>query len=135
MNTFNRPELDAKLGAFEARMDARWASIEADNGRFLSSISDKFARIEVRMDNIETTLVTTQTSIAGIKATIVVTGIAIFLGIGALNAAMLSNMLAAFESGRNTTVAQAEVKRQTEETSKLLKQIQGQVNQAQPPKK
>jgi high-affinity nickel permease len=50
--------------------------------------------------------------------------LAIVLGIAAINATLLSNMVASFESGRNLSAAQAEVKRQAEETATLLRQLQ-----------
>jgi len=70
-----------------------------------------------------------------VKNTSITTGIgavlAIVFGVAAFNATVLSNMLASFESGKNTSTAQAEVKRQSEETAALLKQIQGQIKPSQ----
>jgi high-affinity nickel permease len=77
---------------------------------------------------IENALKETQASISSLKTTMVVTAItsvlAIVLGIAAINATLLSNMVASFESGRNLSAAQAEVKRQAEETATLLRQLQ-----------
>ena len=66
-------------------------------------------------------------ALTGLKTTIIVTAVsavlAIVLGIAAFNATVLSNMVAAFESGKNTSAAQAEVKRQAEETAALLRRM------------
>ena len=99
MNTVTNELLDAKLETIETRRDSRVASIE----RLIA---------ETRQD------------IKNLKMTMVVTGIAVVLGIAAFNATVLSNMVAAFESGKNTAAAQAEVKKQAEETAVLIRQMQ-----------
>jgi hypothetical protein len=62
------------------------------------------------------------------KITFIVTAMAsvlsIVLGVATFNAAVLSNMLAAFESGQNMTAQQMEVRRQLEATATLLRQVQ-----------
>lgn len=55
------------------------------------------------------------------------TAATIVLGAAAFNATVLSNMVASYESGRNTTAAQAEVKRQSEETSRLLRELESRI--------
>lgn len=86
-------------------MDARVASIER-------SITDAIAyAIETRRD------------IKNLRWTIIATAIATVLGIAAFNATVLSNMVASFESGKNTAAAQAEVKKQSEETAALIKKM------------
>ena len=99
MNTVTNELLDAKLETIETRMDCRVASIER-------------LMLETRQD------------IKNLKMSMVVTGIAVVLGIAAFNATVLSNMVAAFESGKNTAAAQAEVKRQAEQTEVLLRKMQ-----------
>jgi hypothetical protein len=70
----------------------------------------------------------TRNLIHGLRSTIIITAISTFFavvfGMAALNATILSNMLAAFESGKNTSAAQAEVKRQLEQSALLLQQMQ-----------
>ena len=106
MNTVTNELLDAKLETIETRMDCRVASIER-------LVADSIAATnETRQD------------IKNLKMSMVVTGIAVVLGIAALNATVLSNMLAAFESGKNTASAQAEVKQQAEQTAALIKKMQ-----------
>lgn len=125
MNMPTREEIDAKLETIEVRMDGRVASIEA-------KIDGLVARMDQRMSSIESTVKDTQASIGNLKSTTIVTAIGavltIVLGVAAFNATVLSNMVASFESGKNTSAAQSEVKRQSEETAALLKQIQQQVN-------
>lgn len=106
MSNPTREEIDAKLQLIETRMDGRVASIER-------LVADAIAAAgETRSD------------IKNLKWTMVATAIATVLGIAAFNATVLSNMVASFESGKNTAAAQAEVKKQTEETAALLKRIQ-----------
>ena len=105
MNSPTREEFNAKLEAIETRMDARVASIER-------AVADAIASArETRGD------------IKNLKWTIIATAIATVLGIAAFNATVLSNMLASFESGKNTAAAQAEVKRNSEETAALIKKM------------
>lgn len=138
MNTPSREEIDAKLEAIEARMDGRVAAIQASIDGFMGRMEerslrtdDRFERMDQRMSGIESTMRETQASIGNLKTTMIVTALstvlAIVLGVAAFNATVLSNMLASFESGKNTAAVQAEVKRQSEETALLLKQIQAQL--------
>lgn len=93
------------------------------------------------MERIETALseirAETRSAIEGLKTTVIVTAIsavlAIVLGVAAFNATVLSNMVATFEAGKNTSAAQSEVKRQTEQTAALLKKMQEEVNARQKP--
>ncbi len=105
MNAPAREEIDAKLQLIETRMDARVASIER-------AVADSIAAaIETRND------------IKNLKWTMIVTAIATVLGIAAFNATVLSNMVASFESGKNTATAQAE-KKQSEEAIAKIKTMQ-----------
>ena len=106
MNAPAREEIDAKLQLIETRMDARVASIER-------AVADSIAAaIETRND------------IKNLKWTMIVTAIATVLGIAAFNATVLSNMVASFESGKNTATAQAELKKQSEEAIAKIKTMQ-----------
>jgi len=101
--------LDAKLETIEAKMDARVSRIEDKMDAFVEANKD------------------TQASIKSLKTTIIVTGIsavlAIVLGVAAFNATVLSNMVASFESGKNTSAAQTQVMQQLKDTQALLDQI------------
>jgi multidrug efflux pump subunit AcrB len=72
--------------------------------------------IENRMDRVEKGMVT-------LRTTVIVTGISVVLGIAGLNAAIMQNMQAAFDSGRMVSAAQADVQRQVRETDGKLRQI------------
>jgi hypothetical protein len=106
MNAPAREEIDAKLQLIETRMDARVASIER-------AVADSIAAaVETRND------------IKNLKWTMIVTAIATVLGIAAFNATVLSNMVASFESGKNTATAQAELKKQAEDAIAKIKTMQ-----------
>ncbi|MES2129835.1 MAG: hypothetical protein V4463_21385 [Pseudomonadota bacterium] len=94
MNAPTREESDAKLATADARIDARVRTIEKSNEAILAAIA-----------NLKNTMFVTAVS----------TVLAIVFGIATFNATVLSNMLASFESGKNTAAAQADVKRADEE--------------------
>jgi len=139
MSMPTREEFDAKLETIEVRMDGRVASIEANINGFMGRMEERslrsderFKSMDERMGRFEQIMGDTQTSIqasiSNLKTTMIVTALstvlAIVLGVAAFNSTVLSNMLASFESGKNTSAVQAEVKRQAEETAALLKQLQ-----------
>jgi anti-sigma-K factor RskA len=141
----------AKLEAAEARMDARIASIEATLAAFIERMDERFARIEskfaeidvkfsqiallfarmegrmsgieARLANLEATVGEIKSSISGLKTTMIVTAIAAVIGVATFNATVMSNMISAFESGKNVSEAQAKILRQSEETAALLREI------------
>lgn len=107
--SMNTELLDAKLQVIETRMDAR------------------IQRIEDKMDAFVEANKETQASVKGLKLTLIVTAIstvlAIVLGVAAFNSTVLSNMVAAFESGKNTSAAQVQVQQQLRDTQALLDSI------------
>jgi high-affinity nickel permease len=109
MNTVSPELLDARLETIESRMDSRASAIES---AIAASIQ---ATKEFRAD--------TRAEIKGLKITVIVTAIASVLALGAINVSILSNMVSAFESGKNTAAAQADVKKQAEETATLIKKM------------
>jgi high-affinity nickel permease len=106
MNTVTDELLDARLETIETRMDGRVASIERSVAEAIAAANE------------------TRHDIKNLRLTIIGTAIATVLGIAAFNATVLSNMVAAFESGKNTAAAQAEVKKQSEETAALIRKMQ-----------
>jgi hypothetical protein len=135
MNSVSREEVDAKIAALDARIEGYIASIRATIDGLVMRMDerDKRAderdkRIDERIARIERSFEKTEAAISDLKKTTIVTGIsaviAIVLGVGAINAALLFNMIAAFQAGGNMAATQAEVRRQVEETAVLLKQIQ-----------
>lgn len=136
MNGPSREEIGAKLETIEARMDGRVASIEVKIDALAAKMDERHKSLEQRMGRVETAIGETQASISSLKTTMIVTAvstvIAIVLGVAVFNATLLSNMLAAFESGKNTSAVQAELKRQAEETAVLLKRLQARMDAAPP---
>ncbi|SEO57344.1 hypothetical protein SAMN05428959_11042 [Duganella sp. CF517] len=94
-----------KLETIETRMDTRVASIERLIVEAIASARE------------------TRNDIKNPRWTNIATAIATVLGMAALNATVLSNMVASFESGKNTATAQAEVKKNSEETATLIKKM------------
>lgn len=137
----DRDFVDAKFEAVESRMDGRVARIEAALSASTSLVDERSRHADARMERMETALLElrseTRSAISGLKTTIIVTAIsavfAIVFGVAAFNATVLSNMVASFESGKNTSAAQAEVKRQVEETAALLKKMREDFDSRQRP--
>ena len=125
----DRDFIDAKLEAVESRMDGRVASIESALAAFTALMDERSRHFDIRLARMEALISEIRSemlsALTGLRTTIIVTAVsavlAIVLGIAAFNATVLSNMVAAFESGKNTSAAQAEVKRQAEETAALLR--------------
>lgn len=109
MSEITREEIAARLEAVEARMDARLARIEG----LVSDIAK--GQVEVSASNKAT------------RNTIIGTGIAVVLGIAAFNATVLSNMVASFESGKNTASSQAAAEKAISEATKALEAATEQV--------
>lgn len=114
MSPVTRTEVNARLQTIEVRMDGRIAAIEHSIATLVSSNKD------------------TQDAIRNLKSTMLWTAgtsvIAIVLGVATFNASLLANMVASFESGRSTTAAQAEVRRQMDETARILRGLQVQLD-------
>jgi hypothetical protein len=128
MNIPPREELDVKLQLIETRMDRRVALIEAKIDTLSGVLTERFKAMDERMGRIEGDANETKTSVSSLKTTLVVTAVATVLAVAALNATVLSNMTASFESGKSTAAAQADVKRQSEATEALLRKLQSQID-------
>lgn len=136
MTSPSREEIDAKLETIEARMDGRVASIQASIEGFTGRMEERALRTDEQFARIENASNETQSSIRNLKSTMIVTAlstvIAIVLGVAAFNATVLSNMLASFESGKNTAT-QAEMRRQSEETAATIRELRKKLDE-QPPR-
>jgi hypothetical protein len=126
--------MEARLEAIEARSDARAAAFQATVDAFIAVMNERtihdnqrFVQIDERFARIETAIAEMREQIRSLRMTMVVTAlstaIAIILGIGTLNAALMSNTIAAFESGKDISAAQGELKRQSEETAGLIREM------------
>jgi hypothetical protein len=99
-------------------------------------MDERFRGMDERYKSLDQRMGRVESSISSLKTTIIVTAlsavIAIVLGVAALNATMFSNMLAAFESGKDTSAIQSELRRQAEETAVLLKRLESRIDSAKP---
>ncbi|WP_323141311.1 hypothetical protein [Massilia phyllosphaerae] len=148
MTDINQQLVDAKLEAIEARMDGRVAAIQASIEASNTRMENRFQAMDDRFLRVESSLKDTQSAIGGLKTSMILTAISTVLAIAAFNATVLGNMLASFESGKNTIASQAdlkkvadetaaqqaELKKQSEETASLLKQMRQQLQEKAPPK-
>ena len=127
VNAVSKDLLDARLETIEARMDARMVQIEGLVASVAKSQADArqeidFLRQESKADNKST------------RTTMIVTAIAsaltIVIGIGAFNATVLSNMVASFESGKNTASSQAAFEKAIVDATKALEAATEKAKQA-----
>ena len=131
MDPGTKDYIDSRDGAVESRA---WASSQ-DNKAHLEAMEKWFAAsqaefirvnrsIERRMDNIEREM-------TSVKRTVVISCITATLstvfGVAAFNAALLSNMQSAFESGRLVSAVQADIQRQVRETDSALETLRARV--------
>lgn len=118
MSDISREELDAKLETIEVRMDGRVASIHTKIDTFIIQLKGQNSLAEARMGQLERSASETSDGIRNLKNTVILTAVstvvAIVFGVAAFNATVLSNMVASFESGKNSATSQAEIKRLTE---------------------
>ncbi len=135
MNSVSREEVDAKIAVVDAKTEGHVAAIRASIDGLVARMDERDKRyderdkrLDERMGRIERLYEQTQAAIGDLKKTTIVTGIsaviAIVLGVGAINAALLSNMIAAFQAGSSIGATQAELRRQVEETAVLVRQLQ-----------
>lgn len=106
MGTVTKDLLDARLETIEARMDARMVRIEG----MVSNIGKSQDEVLASNKSMRTTIVVT-----GISSVLAIVG-----GIAAFNATVLSNMVASFESGKNTAASQAAAEKSITEATKAL---------------
>lgn len=143
----SRPELDAKLDATNARIDARLASFESTIREAMSENKHTYTEMRGELKAIHVDL----SYLKNIKSSIWGAAGATVLGVGGLVAAMLSFGIASYDTAReNTNLAAeskaqivqssqkvdlailamttqlAETRRQSEETARLLEQISAQ---------
>lgn len=136
---------NAEVAILEVKMEGRMSSMETTFANFIELMNERqriaderYRASEARMDRMEAMIADIRVEIRSLRVTIVVTAVssvlAAVLGISAFNAALYSNMLAAFQAGSDMTATQAEVRRIVEETAVLLKRAQNEQNKKEPAK-
>lgn len=128
MSDITREEVEAKLDANESRIAIQIALLNAKLDALIANNNLRFAHLEQALRAMGNEIIGIRSSISGLRTTILVTAIssviAIVFGVAGFNAVLLSNMVATFESGKNTAEMASEVRRQVEATAELLRQAQ-----------
>lgn len=139
MNYPSRDEMEARIATVETRVGGRAATFQATVDGYIALMNEREIEDRQRFDRIEAMVADIQTQIRSLKTTIIVTaistGIAVVLGIGAINATLSSNILAAFEQGAGVSSAQADMRRQVEKTTALVERLEKLVAQQEHEKK
>lgn len=118
-------ELDAKIESLEARADARFSKLETsinnaldemrrDRGEFKSELSAEQLERRAEMKSLKNTFIATGIGVA----------LTIVFGVVGFNTMLVSNMVASFESGKNTATAISQASEQMKQTQDQLKDIQ-----------
>lgn len=119
-------------------MDARVASIEGKIDALLVRIDERDKAADARSTRLETDLKEIHSDTKNFKfwlaGLIIPTAVASVLAIAAFNGTLLSNMLSAFESGKNTATAITQATEQMKQTQDELKAIRDRLEKQQSPK-
>jgi hypothetical protein len=113
MADMNREEVDAKIGAGEARTDSKFATVIAR----LDALTTEMREMRVEMSNIKISII----------LTVIASTLAIIFGVAGFNASLLNNMLASFDSGKERGQWQSEMRRQAVETDLVLARVRKQL--------
>jgi hypothetical protein len=114
MADMNREEVDAKIGASDARTDSKFATVIA---RF-DALTAEVREMKAEMRNIKMTVILTGMS----------TALAVVFGVAGFNASLLNNMLGSFDSGKERGQWQSEIRKQSIETELALARIRKQLD-------
>ncbi|MDP9902924.1 hypothetical protein [Variovorax ginsengisoli] len=99
MAEMTREELNAKLELVQERNDSRLSLFEQRMDNALAEMRGDRADLKDDIRGLQSDIKSFRVHII---STVVVTGIAVISGVAAFNATVLSNMVASFESGKNT---------------------------------
>ena len=139
MTSPSREEINAKLEAIEAKTSARVDVMLAKMDAFIVKAEEREKSLKQSTDHMDAAIKGINDDLKqdktdrraenkSLKTTIITTAaasvIAIVGGVAAFNATVLSNMVASFESGKNTATSIAAASDQLKQTQDQLKQIQ-----------
>lgn len=120
MSTMTREEMTAHIQASEARMDARVSRIELLVEHQNQTADRLRSDVEQARKDMLASAGETRSEMKQLKWWILGTGLSVVLGIAAFNSTVLSNMVASFESGKNTAQSLEETKNRIDEVAKQL---------------
>ena len=121
MNAMTREEMTARLELVEAKADARLGRVEERMDQAIAEMRRESAQLlqafkEERGDR--------RSEMRNLKLTIITTGIAVVLGLGAANVSMVQSMLASFESGKSSGAALTQATEQLKQTQQQIQSLQ-----------
>lgn len=120
MSSMTREEMTAHIQASEARMDARVSRIEL-LVEHQNETADRLREdVEQARKDMLASAGETRSEMKQLKWWILGTGLSVVLGIAAFNSTVLSNMVASFESGKNTAQSLEQTKNRIDEVARQL---------------
>ena len=130
MTEISRPELDAKLDAMNARVEARLAAFENTVRDAMAGVRQDSAEVRGELKAIHVELAHTKNlksnvwAAAGVIASIFIgSAVAIYFGIASNNQMLVSNAIAGFGAGKDIATAQAEIEHLNRQALELLNEI------------
>jgi hypothetical protein len=126
-------KLDRRDEAMEAKLDRRDEAMEAKLDLRDRVMDARFTHLESRVDEIAVEMKDVKRTVSNQRYWIVGTAVGAVLGVGAFNATVLSNMIAAFESGKSISAAQAGIIQQSKEMERAMDIIRSRLDALPPP--
>lgn len=123
--------IDARLADFGARIDQAIGEMRRDRAEIKAEIGELRGDMRAEIGGLRGDMKGFRLHIV---STVVVTGIAVVLGIAAFNATVLSNMVASFESGKNTAQAVSDATKRLEALQDRIEAQQKRESTSAPPK-
>ena len=108
---------DAKLDLRDKVLDAKFTHME-----------ERWHQTNFRVDEIATEMKDVKRTLSNQRYWIVGTAVGAVLGVGAFNATVLSNMIAAFESGKSISAAQAQILQRSREMEQALDRVHARID-------
>ncbi len=129
--------MDTRVAEVVGRIDALIASQKGLVDTMRAGQEGMNQLYQAKFDSIDASQKSTDAGIKNLKTTFIVTAIsstiAIVLGIAAFNATVLSNMVASFESGKNTMQSINQVSNQLNDTAKRLDELDKRLSKSDKP--
>ncbi|WP_374583705.1 hypothetical protein [Pseudoduganella sp.] len=139
MDPATKQYLDSSLAVSDARNDAKLAEFRAIIESYTARAEERDQaareREQIRHHDVERRMQQFEIVVAGVKRAVITTGIAATLstvfGVAAFNAALLQNIQAAFESGRQASPVQARMQSDMGQMQTSIGKMQSNIDQMQ----
>jgi hypothetical protein len=123
--------MDEKLEVYARQMEGQITRLDErieNNARLLDRKIDSVTQtLDLRVQSIEKQHQAFVVESRSLKTTVITTGIAVVVGVGAFNATVLSSMNASFESGKNTATSLMQASTELRQTQERMERLFGEM--------